>query len=124
MRKQTLYLLLIFLIFAVHGSVYAMTFKHPRTGIVISKTSFEKNWEHTQMSAHGWTAIANLAGVPYDCLLIKDIVENEELSKYSLLIFGQCTHISERIFPKLHILFFLLLCLFSCHICVLEDKED
>jgi len=76
------------------------SFSNPRIGLVISKTSFDHDWMVTQMSAHGWAAVAHLAGIPYDCLLTSDVSQTNNLSKYSVLIFGQCTHIEKRIFSK------------------------
>ena len=67
----------------------------PRVGIVISKTSFEHHWGVTQMAAHGWGGVVNLAGIPYECLFIEDLKKIEKPERFDCLIFGQCSYISE-----------------------------
>lgn len=67
--------------------------ENPRVAIIISKTSFKQHWGVTQMSAHGWGGVVNLAGIPYDCLFIEDVVAAKSLQKYDCLIFGQCDYI-------------------------------
>jgi len=49
-------------------------FEKPLAAIVISQASFQRDWQTTQMSGHGWTGIANLAGTPYDTLFLIDVV--------------------------------------------------
>jgi len=44
------------------------------------------------MSAHGWTGIAHLAGIPYDCLLLEEIT-TIDLSQYDALILTQCSYV-------------------------------
>ncbi|HEX9652466.1 MAG TPA: hypothetical protein VGA99_02045, partial [bacterium] len=78
----------------------AESFDTPRLGIVISKTSFEHSWGVTQMSAHGWAGIANLAGIPYDCLFMDDIAASKNLETYDLLIFAQCSYLDDRLYPS------------------------
>jgi hypothetical protein len=64
-------------------------------GIVISKTSIKHHWGITQMAAHGWGGVVNLAGIPYDCLFIEDINPDNNLEKYDCLIFGQCKYVED-----------------------------
>jgi aspartate aminotransferase len=33
------------------------------------------------MSAHGWAAVANLAGIPYDCLFVSDLADVKAMDK-------------------------------------------
>ena len=77
------------------------SFENPRIGIVISKASFKQQWGVTQMSAHGWAAVANLAGIPYDCLFLSDIAGSKDLSMYNALIFCQCTYVEQPIYNSL-----------------------
>jgi hypothetical protein len=72
------------------------SFDNPRVGIVISKASYKHHWGITQMAAHGWGGVVNLAGIPYDCLFIEDINPENNLKKYDCLIFGQCKYVSEE----------------------------
>ena len=93
MRKIFIFLSILLLNISV---VYPeISFDNPRIGIVISKASFKQHWGITQMTAHGWGGIANLAGIPYDCLFIEDINLKNNLKKYDCLIFGQCDYVSE-----------------------------
>ena len=72
----------------------------PRLAIVISKATFENNWGATQMSAHAWTAIAHLAGIPYDTLSVTDAVEGG-LTKYNAVILVRCSFISTCLYDDL-----------------------
>jgi len=93
MKKNLLLFLIIPVIFQQGFS--QINFNNPRVGIVISRTSFTHHWGVTQMSAHGWGGIANLAGIPYDCLFIEDITSEKDLKKYNCLIVSQCTYLNE-----------------------------
>jgi hypothetical protein len=77
----------------------------PRMAVVMSKTSFDKSWEATQMSGHGWVGVANLAGIPYDTLFLEDVAAGQSLSPYSLMVLAQCTAVeadtAERLTPTL-----------------------
>ncbi len=95
--------LLLFCLFTLILNVHSaeFSFDNPRIGIVISKASFKQRWGVTQMSAHGWAAVANLAGIPYDCLFLSDIARSTDLSHYDVLIIGQCTYVEETIYSDL-----------------------
>ena len=54
----------------------------PLLAIVISKTSFTHHWGVTQMAAHGWGGIVNLAGIPYRCFFIEDLAGQKNLENY------------------------------------------
>jgi hypothetical protein len=77
----------------------------PRMAVVMSKTSFEKSWEVTQMSGHGWVGVANLAGIPYDTLFLEDVAAGQTLVPYFLMVLAQCTAVEpdtvERLTPIL-----------------------
>jgi hypothetical protein len=90
-------------VFFVNVSLFAgpSNFKNPRIGIIISKASVEHRWGVTQMAAHGWAAIANLAGIPYDCLFISDLPEIKDIKRYNLLIFAQCTYVDNQFYNPL-----------------------
>jgi hypothetical protein len=83
------------LLFAAPSYPQSASFDTPRLGIVISTTSVTHHWGVAQMSAHGWAAVANLAGIPYDCLFLEEIAKDEKLNRYDLLIFGQCGYVAE-----------------------------
>ncbi|MCB0284666.1 MAG: hypothetical protein KDF60_18935, partial [Calditrichaeota bacterium] len=85
-------ILSLLLIFSSGSTLYAGN-ENPRVAIIISKTSFEQHWGITQMSAHGWAGVVNLAGIPFDCLFMEDVVSASDLSNYNCLIFGQCDYI-------------------------------
>jgi hypothetical protein len=81
-------------IIIIESAFSQINFEKPRIGIVISKTSFTHHWGVTQMSAHGWGGVVNLAGIPYDCLFIEDLSISQNLEKYNCLIFSQCAYLT------------------------------
>lgn len=74
---------------------------NPRAGIVISKASFTHHWGVTQMSAHGWGGVVNLAGIPYSCFFAEDLISETDLSNYDCLIFSQCTYLSDKTYNEI-----------------------
>ncbi|MFO7888886.1 MAG: hypothetical protein R6V04_00945 [bacterium] len=101
MKKITSIFLICIFIVTFDSYSAEVSFKNPRIGIVISKTSFRQRWGVTQMSAHGWAAVAHLAGIPYDCLFLSDIARAKDLSSYDALIFGQCTYVEQSVYSDL-----------------------
>lgn len=82
--------------------VYAQVkYDSPRIGIVIDETSYKQRWGITQMTAHGWAGIANLAGIPYDCLFLNDLPKNQQLSRYTALVLAQCSYVEEKLYPQM-----------------------
>src|SRR5678810_1488691 len=67
------------------GSTYS--FQQPRLAIFLSKTSYHHAWETSQLAGHGWVGIATLAGIPYDTLFVEEMPGDQELSKYSCLLY-------------------------------------
>lgn len=94
-------LIIMFLLPVTLLSAQSASFDNPRIGIVISKSSINQDWEIVQMSAHGWGATVNLAGIPYDCLFIEDVVEEKDLSRYGALIFTQCASVKSSLYDGL-----------------------
>ena len=91
------YIILFFIIPILNQSLYSqIKFENPRAALVISKTSFTHHWGVTQMSAHGWGGVMNLAGIPYDCFFVEDFSEDMDLAKYDCLIFSQCTYLTDE----------------------------
>src|SRR5512132_1257182 len=72
------------------GTAFASTasFTQPRMAIFLSKTSYHHAWETSQLAGHGWVGIATLAGIPYDTLFVEEIPGDQELSRYSTLVFA------------------------------------
>lgn len=87
-------------LFIICGLRAETSFQNPRVGIVISKTSFQHRWGVTQMSAHGWAAVLNLAGIPYDCLFLSDLPDRD-LSGYEALVIGQCGYVEDGLYKDL-----------------------
>ncbi|MCF7805455.1 MAG: hypothetical protein K9N46_08815 [Candidatus Marinimicrobia bacterium] len=87
----------LFLICGLRAEIFI---QNPRVGIVISNTSFQHRWGVTQMSAHGWAAVLNLAGIPYDCLFLSDLPK-KNLSRYSALVIGQCGYVEDELYDNL-----------------------
>ena len=91
------YIILFFIIPILNQFLYSqIKFENPRAALVISKTSFTHHWGVTQMSAHGWGGVMNLAGIPYDCFFVEDFSEDMDLAKYDCLIFTQCTYLTDE----------------------------
>ena len=75
-----------------------------RIAILLSRAQVEMNWKSAQISGHGWAAVANLAGVPYDTLFIEDALDSDSgktLLAYDSLILAQVNHLSESHYTAL-----------------------
>ena len=92
--------LLIFSLIIGESAFCQFNFENPRIAIIISKSSFAHHWGVTQMSAHGWGGVVNLAGVPYDCYFSEDLSDDLNLKKYDCLIFTQCTYLNDDAYEK------------------------
>ncbi len=83
-----------------HAAPAVATGASPHLAIVISEASDDENWRSTQMSAHGWTALAHLAGIPYDTLTVAELLD-ADLDAYNCLIFTQASHVYCRLYQPL-----------------------
>lgn len=93
---------LLFIISILSQIIFSqISFENPRAAIIISKASFDQHWGVTQMSAHGWGGVMNLAGIPYDCFFVEDFSNETDLSKYNCIIFTQCTYLSDESYENL-----------------------
>jgi hypothetical protein len=79
----------------------AASFVNPRLAVVISRTSFKRDWQLTQMSGQGWVGIANLAGIPYGTLFLEEITSGDSLAPFSLLVLAQCSAVEPDTARKL-----------------------
>ena len=77
------------------------SFEQPRMAIIISDAGFQRDWARVQMSSHGWTGIANLAGIPYDTLFLRDIAASQALGRYRVLVFAQCFAVEDDLVASL-----------------------
>src|SRR4030043_336360 len=98
MIKKITCLVLTFLFIKI-SYLYSESYEKPRMGIVISKALIQDRWMNSQMGAHGWAAVANLAGIPYDCLYLTDLSEKDRLIRYDLLVLTQCGYVDQKIYP-------------------------
>jgi len=101
MKKFIFFIIMVLFMFNVTMFAEASSFENPRIGIIISKASIEHRWGVTQMAAHGWAAVANLAGIPYDCLFISDLPGLNNIEQYDLLVFAQCTYLDNQLYDPL-----------------------
>jgi hypothetical protein len=76
-------------------------FTRPRLAIFLSKTSYHHDWETSQLAGHGWVGLATLAGIPYDTLFVEEMPGEQELSKYSTLVFAQATSVDEATYSEI-----------------------
>jgi hypothetical protein len=74
------------------------SFTQPRLAVFLSKTSYHHAWETSQLAGHGWVGIATLAGIPYDTLFVEEMPSDQELSKYSTLVFAQATLVDQAVY--------------------------
>jgi len=84
------------------GTAFAASasFAQPRVAIFLSKTSYHHDWETSQLAGHGWVGIATLAGIPYDTLFVEEMPSDQELSKYSTLVFAQMTLVDDATYSQ------------------------
>jgi hypothetical protein len=85
------------------GMAFASTasFTQPRLAIFLSKTSYHQAWETSQLAGHGWVGIATLAGIPYDTLFVEEMPGDQELLKYSTLVFGQAALVDDATYSQI-----------------------
>ena len=77
------------------------SFRQPRVAIFLSKTSYHHAWETSQLAGHGWVGISTLAGIPYDTLFVEEMPGDQELSKYSTLVFAQATLVDDATYSQI-----------------------
>ncbi len=85
------------------GMAFASTasFSQPRLAVFLSKTSYHHAWETSQLAGHGWVGIATLAGIPYDTLFVEEMPGDQELAKYSTLVFAQAALVDEATYSRI-----------------------
>lgn len=99
MRKLRLAAVLLLLCGIAFSSTESST--QPRLAIFLSKTSYHHAWETSQLAGHGWVGIATLAGIPYDTLFVEELPGDQELSKYSTLVFAQATLVDDATYSQI-----------------------
>ena len=60
-----------------------------KVAVVMSKTSYGIAESETGSAGKAWTAVSNLAGLPYETLFVEDL-KTEALDACSLLVLSQC----------------------------------
>lgn len=75
MKIKNKIIILLFLFLVIGENLLSASFEKPRMAIVISKSSPIKG------TAQGWAAVANLSGIPYDCLFLSDMVNDNLIQK-------------------------------------------
>ena len=65
-----------------------------KVAVVMSKTSYGIAESETGSAGKAWTAVANLAGLPYETLFVEDL-KGEALDAYSLLVLSQCLYLTD-----------------------------
>ena len=101
MCKPAHFVLVLLITLTVPLSSAATDLENPRVAVIMSRASFERQWDVTQMSGHGWVGIVNLAGIPYDTLFLEDLVSGQSLSSYKVLVFAECTTMEPEIAQQL-----------------------
>ena len=97
--RNTLLYLAIFCLLCLKpdGVKASVNVEGQKMAIVISKANYD-SIVGVRNVAMGWAAIANMSGIPYDCLFLSDIASEETLSKYNLLVLAQCSHVEEILY--------------------------
>jgi len=81
------------------------SFTEPRLAIFLSRTSYHRAWKRstgrTRLGRH-----RDPGGSPYDTLFVEEMPSDQELSKYSTLVFAQATLVDDatysQMFLRLH----------------------
>ena len=79
------------LLVLLSGTLFA---REAKVAVVMSKTSYRIAESETGSAAKAWTAVANLAGLPYETLFVDDL-QVASLDRYSLLILAQCLYLTD-----------------------------
>ena len=99
MRKLRFGAVLLLLCATAFASTVSCT--QPRLAIFLSKTSYHHAWETSQLAGHGWVGIAMLAGIPYATLFVEEMPGDQELSKYSTLVFAKATLVDDATYSQI-----------------------
>jgi hypothetical protein len=83
-----------------NNALSATGFENPRMAIVISKASYDST-AGVKNVAMGWAAIANMSGIPYDCLFLSDVDNKEVLLNYNLVVLTHCSYIEETLYQTM-----------------------
>lgn len=78
---------------AVEGRADAAAHE-PRVAVILCEDTYAASWELAQMSSHALVGLAGLAGVPYDTLLLSELVARPA-SDYSSVWFSSCPYLSD-----------------------------
>ena len=73
------------------GTLFAQDAK---VAVVLSKTSYRIAESETGSAGKAWTAVTNLAGLPYETLFVEDL-RPAALDAYSLLVLAQCLYLTD-----------------------------
>jgi hypothetical protein len=74
--------------------VGTLSAREAKVAVVMSKTSYGIAADETGSAGKAWTAVANLAGLPYETLFVEDLKE-ASLDAYSLLVLSQCLYLTD-----------------------------
>ena len=71
----------------------ALSAREAKVSVVMSKTSYRIAESETGGAGKAWTAVANLAGLPYETLVVEDLTE-KKVDESTLLILSQCLYLT------------------------------
>lgn len=71
----------------------ALSARDVKVSVVMSKTSYAVAESETGGAGKAWTAVANLAGLPYETLFVEDLTE-KKVDESSLLVLSQCLYLT------------------------------
>lgn len=73
--------------------------REAKVAVVMSRTSYAIAESETGSAGKAWTAVANLAGLPYETLFVEDLNE-EALDACSLLVLSQCLYLTDAEYAR------------------------
>jgi hypothetical protein len=82
------------------NAIGATDFENRKMAIVMSKASYD-SISGIRNIAMGWAAIANMSGIPYDCLFLSEVVKKEVLLNYDLVVLTHCSYVEETLYQTM-----------------------
>lgn len=70
-----------------------------KVAVVISRTSYENKMADVSGASKSWTAICNLAGLPYSTLFVEDL-DDEVVENHNVLVLCQCSFLTNQEYAK------------------------
>jgi len=90
----------ILIVFVLSLSLTTVFAREAKVAVVMSKTSYGIAESETGSAGKAWTAVANLAGLPYETLFVEDLTD-AALDACSLLVLSQCLYLTDTEYARI-----------------------